>query len=127
MTCSPQSLETMYETLIVLGLLIALVVAGWMTILLSWQTIVVGGAACALLGLAVGLPTSLYYHLRLHRALHPRGLLPARWWWSPIQYHALLFEGERTGILLWFYAGAFSFGLIVLGCALTGLGLWVAK
>jgi hypothetical protein len=117
----------MYETLIVLGLLIALVVAGWMTVLLSWQAIVVAGAACALLGLAVGLPTSLYYHLCLHRALHPRGLLPAGWWWSPIRYHALLGPGERRRVMPWFYAGALSFVLIVIGCGLAGLGLWVAK
>jgi hypothetical protein len=117
----------MYETLIVLALLIALVVAGWMTILLSWQSIVAAGAACALLGLAVGLPTSLYYHLCLHRALHPRGLLPAGWWWNPIRYHALLGSAERRRVLPWFYAGALSFGLIVFGCGLARLGLWVAN
>jgi len=117
----------MYETLIVLALLMVLVVLGWMTILLSWQAIVAAGAACALAGLAVGLPTSFYYHLCLYRALHPRGLLPARWWWSPIRYHVLLDPAERRRVLPWFYAGALSFALIVIGCGLTALGLWGAR
>jgi hypothetical protein len=117
----------MYEALIVLALLIVLAGLGWMSILLSWQTMLAVGAACALAGLAVGLPTSLYYHVCLHRALHPRGLLPAGWWWNPIRYHARLGAGERRRVLPWFYAGALSFGLIVLGCGLAALGLWVAR
>jgi hypothetical protein len=116
----------MFEALIVFALLLLLVAVGWMSVVLSWQFIVVAGGACALLGLCVGLPTSLYYHLRLQRALGPRGLLPSGWWWSPMRYHELLLESERARILLWFYAGAGSFGLIVLGCALAGLGLLVA-
>jgi hypothetical protein len=116
----------MIETLVVLVLLFLLVVVSWLSVVVSWQVIVLAGAACALVGLSVGLPTSLYYHLRLHRALYPRGMLPAGWWWSPMRYHELLLERERPVVMRWFYAGASSFGLIVLGCALTGLGLLLA-
>lgn len=111
------------ESAIVLGLLLLLVVVSWMSVLLSWQAVVFVGAVCAVVGLGIGLPTSLYYHVRLHRALHPRGQLPAGWWWNPMRYHSLLLPAERTPILIWFYTGAVSFGLIVLGCALAALGL----
>jgi hypothetical protein len=116
----------MVETLAVLLLIVVLVSVSWLSVLVSWQAIVVAGAACALAGLCVGLPTSLYYHLRLHRALNSRGLLPAGWWWSPMRYHSLLLDRERPVVMRWFYAGASSFGLIVLGCVLSGLGLLLA-
>lgn len=113
----------MLETAIVLGLLVLLIVVSWMSVLFSWQVFVLLGAGCVAVGLGIGLPTSFYYHVRLHRTLHPRGVLPAGWWWHPMRYHPLLAAAERTSILRWFYVGAASFGLIVLGCALAGLGL----
>lgn len=115
----------MLETLIVLALLVLLIAISWMSVLLSWQLIVLVGVACVMAGLCIGLPTSLYYHLRLHRSLHPRGQLPAGWIWHPMRYHDLLAPAERSGVLRWFYAGAASFGLIVLGFIVAGLGLWM--
>jgi hypothetical protein len=113
----------MLETAIVAALLFLLIAVSWMSVLLSWYTIIIAGAVVVAFGLCVGLPTSLYYHVRLHRTLHPRGQLPRGWWWHPMRYHDLLEPAERTFILLWFYAGAVSFGLIVLGFAMAGLGL----
>lgn len=115
----------MLETLIVLALLVLLIAVSWMSVLLGWQLIVLAGAGCVAAGLCVGLPTSFYYHLRLHRLLHPRGLLPAGWFWHPMRYHELLTPPERAATLRWFYAGAASFGLIVLGFVVAGLGLWL--
>lgn len=117
----------MVETLIVVALLALLAGAGWAALLLPWQVIVVAGAALAAAGLLFGVPTGFYYHLRLHAQLAPRGVLPARWWWSPVKFHRHLRADERGRVMPWFYAGAIGFLLIVLGCAITLFGLLLAK
>jgi hypothetical protein len=117
----------MVETLIVVVLLALLAGAGWAALLLPWQIIVVTGAICAAIGLLFGVPTGVYYHVRLHAELAPRGVLPARWWWSPVRYHRHLRGDERDRVMPWFYAGAIGFGLIVLGCGITLFGVLLAK
>jgi hypothetical protein len=117
----------MLETLIVLALLLVLSGAGWAALLFEWQVIAIAGAACAAFGLLLGVPTGLYYHVRLHGELGARGVLPARWWWNPVPYHRHLQNAERARVMPWFYAGAAGFMLIVLGCGLTLFGLLLAK
>jgi hypothetical protein len=117
----------MVETLIVVALLVLLAGAGWAALLLPWQVIAATGAVCAALGLLFGVPSGVYYHVQLHAQLAPRGLLPARWWWSPVRFHRHLLEGERGRVMPWFYAGAIGFVLIVLGCGITLFGILLAK
>ena len=117
----------MIESLIVLGLLALLSVIGWARVLLSWESIAIAGAACSALGLVFGLPAGIYYHIVLHRSLSPRGLLPPRWWWSPVRYHRHLAESERARVLKWFYAGGVGFALIVLGGGVTLVGILLAR
>lgn len=113
----------MAEALIVLVVLLMLVGAGTLAVALSWDAIVLLGAAVALAGFALGVPTGLYYHLRLHACLAPRGQLPPRWWWSPVRYHRLLLEAERPRVLPWFYLGGAGFAIIILGFLVTVLGI----
>jgi len=113
----------MNEAAIVVGLVIALVVTGALVVTLPWTTLVFAGAALMALGIVLGIPTGAYYHVALYQRLAPRGELPARWYWSPVRYHALLRDEERVSVLLWFYLGAAGFTLIVIGGAVMALGL----
>lgn len=117
----------MIESAVVLGLLLLLAGAGWAAVLLPWQTIAFGGLACALLGIALGVPTGIYYHLLLYRALAPRGQLPRGWYWHPMRYHDHLLADERPSVTRWMYAGGTGFMLIVLGCAACLFGILLAK
>jgi hypothetical protein len=113
----------MNEAIIVVGLVIALVVTGALVVTLPWTTLVFAGAALIGLGFVLGIPTGVYYHVALYQRLAPRGALPARWYWSPVRYHALLRDEERASVLLWFYLGAAGFAMIVLGGVIMALGL----
>jgi hypothetical protein len=116
----------MLETLLVLALVFVLAGFGWVVVLFGWEAIAIGGVACAAFGLLVGVPSGFYYHVRLYRALAGRGVLPARWWWSPVRYHRHLRDEERRGVLAWFYLGGAGFLLILLGFVLGFLGLLLA-
>jgi len=113
----------MNEAIIVVGLVIALVITGALVVTLPWTTLVFAGAALIALGFVLGIPTGALYHVTLYRRLAPRGELPARWYWSPVRYHALLRDEERVAVLLWFYLGAAGFTLIVIGGLVMALGL----
>ena len=117
----------MFEALIVFGLLVLLVGAGWAALLFEWQMIAAVGIAIALAGLLLGLPTGFYYHVVLHRFLAPRGVLPPGWYWAPARHHRHLEPHERRRVFVWFYAGAAGFVLIMLGCAVVLLGVVVAR
>jgi hypothetical protein len=117
----------MIETAVVLGLLLLLAGAGWAAVLFDWQTIALAGVACAAFGFTLGVPSGFYYHLLLHRALQPRGLLPRGWYWHPMRYHEHLLPHEHPSVNRWMYAGGAGFTLIVLGSALCLFGILLAK
>jgi hypothetical protein len=73
----------MAETLIVVVLVVTLVLGGTAALLLSWHTIALAGVACVAAGALLGVPAGVYYHVKLHRVLAPRGILSERWWVSP--------------------------------------------
>ena len=90
--------------------------------LLAPETVLGAGIALTLLGLVVGVPTGLVYHLRLRAVLLARAALPRRWWIHPTGLHAQLRAGERRSVLPWFAAGGAGFAATVLGCTLVALG-----
>lgn len=116
----------MTEAAIVLGLVIMLVVVGTLVVSLPWTAIVFAGAGLIAFGFVLGVPTGFYYHVALYKRLAPRKALPERWYWSPVRYHALLRDDERSSVLCWFYLGATGFTLIVLGGGVMALGLMFA-
>lgn len=67
-------------------------------------------------GFAFGVPTGIWYHVALRRALRPRNQLPAHWWVRPTALHPMLTRDERLHVLRWFYAGGVGFLFTALGC-----------
>lgn len=75
------------------------------------------------LGIIEGIPTGLYYHLRLYQILGPRGRLPPWWWVSPQQYHVYLDKKEYRVVRRWFLLGGIGFLFSIIGGVLAFLGL----
>lgn len=106
--------------------LVAVAVLGGMSMLalvLTSEAFLVGGLVAVGIGLAVGVPAGLWYHVILRRQLLTKGPLPERWWVSPVQYHERLRIEERRTFLPWFYVGGAGFVLIVVGAASVAYSL----
>jgi hypothetical protein len=117
------------ETLGVLAVVGTLAVVGVLGPLVPPEQWMLLGAVITGVGLLAGVPTGLWYHVALYRCLQPRTQLPPRWWLDPVALHGQLLPGERRGVLTWFTLGGIGFAIVVLGCALTVLGLlmqWLA-
>ena len=112
----------MPEALLVVALLALLVAGGLLAPLLSWTAVLQLGVLGVAFGLALGIPTSLVYHVKLARVLSARGELPARWWLSPTRLHALLRGAERRSVLRWFFAGGAGFVITLAGCVAAFVG-----
>jgi hypothetical protein len=112
------------ELALVLGVLVALIGSAALLSYASWVTVFGAGLSCVALGLTLGVPTGVYYHVLLYRALQPRGQLTRLWWLHPVGRHHALAPTELVRVRRWFVAGAIGFGLCVLGCLLTALGAW---
>lgn len=79
-----------------------------------------GAAALLVIGFALGVPTGLWYHVALVRAVGAREVLPPRWWLRPTALHDRLRPDERPQVLRWFYAGGLGFAFTALGCVVLG-------
>jgi hypothetical protein len=95
----------------------------WFT---PWETLYYSGIWVTATGFALGVPTGFIYHVRLYRALHPRGQLPKGWYWRPIPFNAHLRREERGGVMAWCYIGGFGFVVICIGLLLMGAGVSMA-
>ena len=113
----------MFEALIVLVGVGALALFGLVVPLLPAEWVVEAGWRCTLAGLALGVPTGFWYHVRLRAVLAAHGGLEPRWWLRPATLHPRLPAGERPRVLRWFYAGGLGFVLCALGCLLVGAGV----
>jgi hypothetical protein len=111
------------EALLVLAGVVLLAGAGLVAPLVSPESVVAVGLACTAAGMAFGVPTGLWYHVRLRACLAVRGELPERWWLRPVALHGRLRPAERPAVMRWFYAGGLGFLLTVLGCAVVVLGV----
>jgi hypothetical protein len=108
------------ESLVVVGVLAAYALLG----LLPWDWLFGGGVLLVVLGMLIGVPASIWYHLRLYRSLKPRALLDRGWWLRPYRLHDRLLDSERGPVMWWFRFGAVWFVLAVLGCVMVGVGAW---
>jgi hypothetical protein len=88
-----------------------------------WPLLLEAAALATLLGMLVGLPSGLLYHLRLRAALLQAGALPPRWWLEPVRLHERLEPATLRRVLPSFYVGAAGFLLCALGCVLGALAL----
>lgn len=116
----------MPEALLVVALLAVLVAGGLLAPMLSWTAVLQLGVLGVALGLALGIPTSLVYHVKLARVLAARGELPPRWWLSPTRLHPRLRGAERRAVLRWFYAGGAGFVVTLAGCMAAFVGALLA-
>lgn len=110
----------MFEVSIVGGL----IVFGAIVALLSGEGLIFGGALLTALGFVVGVPAAFVYHAKLYAALKRAGVVPARWWISPMKHHEAAGERAEEGFAWAFRLGAAGFVVIVLGCLLAAIGLW---
>jgi len=81
------------------------------------SALVVLGLAVLCLGLCIGVPTGLWYHVVLYRIVSPRVAVPRRWWLSPSSLHAHLTAADWRRITPWYRIGGVGFMLCVLGGA----------
>jgi hypothetical protein len=112
-----------YELALVAALVLLLSGAAALLFWIAWGWLLALGLVLAALGLLVGVPTGMLYHVRLRIALAAGGPLPARWWLHPTPLHQRLDADQRRWVLRPFYAGAAGFLAIVLGCGLTVVGI----
>jgi hypothetical protein len=115
----------MVEILLVVGSVGALIAGGLVVMFAPGQMVMTGGAAIVALGLLLGVPTGLVYHVLLGEGLSRGGPPPERWWWRPLQHHEDLSPADLDRVLPWCYAGAAGFGCIMLGCGVVALGTFL--
>ena len=113
----------MVEIFAVLGIIAALLFIAYGAAIVKWSFLLVAGISVTALGLAAGIVTGSLYHIALHRALAPLGLLEKGWWWHPTRYNHLVPPERRRLVMPWFYAGAASMFVTLGGCLLAFVGI----
>ena len=115
----------MAELLIALAPLLALIGLALVAMFIPLPALVTAAFGLMGAGLALGVPTGLYYHVLLRRELSARGALPKGWYWRPQKFHAELDRTARRRLTPWFVAGALGFALINGGFALAVTALFM--
>jgi hypothetical protein len=110
------------ELVIAGAILGALLGAAALVSFTPWWWLFGAGLGLMALGLLVGVPAGLAYHVRLYRALAPRGLLGRAWWLHPTGLHGALSDGDRRHLRVPFRLGAAGFVIALLGCLLFAIG-----
>jgi len=111
---------------VALALLVALVGGAALLTYAPWDWLFGGGVMLAILGLALGVPTGFWYHVRLYRAVRPGGPVPRMWWLRPDRLHDRIAATARAHVMRPFYWGAVGFVLSIVGCLLLAYGAWKA-
>jgi hypothetical protein len=112
-----------YELALVAVLVLLLAGTAAVIFWIAWGWLLALGLILTALGLVVGVPTGMLYHVRLRAALAAGGPLPARWWLHPTPLHERLDADRRRWVMRPFYAGAAGFLAILLGCGLMVVGI----
>ena len=85
------------------------------------------GLGTLLLGLLVGVPTGLWYHVILYRLVSAKTSLPRTWWLSPSDLHRHLTDAEQRRIRPWYRIGGIGFVLSVVGGIAAIAGLLIGR
>jgi hypothetical protein len=117
----------MLECLLAAAIVLALVLIGLATVAITPGLMIELGLLVLAGGLVVGVPTGLWYHIALYRALGGRGNLKPGWWRRPAELHPLLAPQEFTHVRPWFVAGAVGFVLCCVGGVAAIIGLLVIR
>jgi hypothetical protein len=113
----------MLETTLVLLAVVTVALVGLVTPGLMTAV----GLGTLLLGLVMGLPTGLWYHVILYRYVSLKVPLPRTWWLSPSELHRHLTDAEQRRIAPWYRIGGVGFVLCVLGGLAAMAGLLLAR
>ena len=81
-------------------------------------TLIWVGVATIIVGMALGLPAGVGYHIAMHRGIAASGIEAPKWWWSPVRYHEHLDTNSRRTVMPWFVAGVLGATLAFMGCAI---------
>ena len=103
----------------ILGLLFGVAFVGQQ----PWEEVMDWGWRSISIGMFVGVPTSVVYHLGIYLALSRRGPIPRGWLWRPLGLNAALSSRERLWIVPWAYVGGLGFVIVVLGIDLVGVAM----
>lgn len=82
------------------------------------------GGATIVVGMVLGLPAAVGYHVAMHKGLAASRVAARRWWWSPVRYHAQLDARSHRRVMPWFVAGVLGAGLAFAGCAIVVICLF---
>lgn len=116
----------MIEIALVLFTLLTVGLIGLLTTVLTPHLMIEAGLWILAAGLLCGIPTGLWYHVVLYRLLASKMTMPAKWWMSPVEFHAHLTGDEVARIRPWFLAGGVGFVLSLAGGVATMAGLLMA-
>lgn len=108
----------MIETLVVVCGVSLLGALTWMVAALPALTLLWCSGIVIGLGVAIGVPGGVMYHVLLRRELRRLSALAPGWIWRPTSFHGALDEPGIARIRPWFLLGGSGFGLIVSGTAL---------
>lgn len=108
----------MPETLVVVGGVALLGGLAFMVASLSPLTLLWCAGAVMGLGMLLGVPGGIIYHVVLRRELVRQSALVAGWIWRPTSFHDALDDAGLMRVRPWFFLGGFGFLLIMLGGAL---------
>lgn len=106
------------ETLVVVGAVTLLGGLAWLVAALTPLTLLWCAGIVIGLGVAIGVPGGIVYHVLLRRELVRLAALVPGWIWRPTAFHGALDEAGIARIRPWFFLGGSGFLLIVSGTAL---------
>jgi hypothetical protein len=109
------------EALIAVAILLFFLGVAFLSSFLSWEALITIGASLTALGLVIGLPGGLLYHVKLRKELLTLGALPPRWWLHPTNHHGSLKPEQRRRVQSAFFVGGLGFGVTILGALVTFL------
>ena len=113
----------MIEIALVLLALLAAELVGFLAAVPPSSLMTVAGLAALVVGLSIGVPTGLWYHVILYRFVSSKVAVPLNWWLSPSSLHRHLTDAEERRIKPWYRIGGVGFVLSVAGglAAIAGL------
>jgi hypothetical protein len=116
----------MLEIALVFSVLLTVGLVGLAATILTPGVMTELGLWTLLFGLVAGLPAGFWYHVILYRLLDSKMTVPAKWWWSPVDFHPHLAQDEIARIRPWFVAGGIGFMLSLVGGLTAMAGLLIA-